>query len=260
GIEHTEEDGFVKNIYNSFKRFETDEVENALVKVELGSYTWQFRTDKEGYVYVDEAVNLPVNTSDKIDWIPLHFKLLMDDQITYETKSELMLPSENTQYGIISDLDDTVLDTGISSTFKYKVIMNTFFKHSSKRMPLEGVLDFYKLLHKGDNGKYDNPFFYLSNSPWNLHEYLIDFLNRNQFPKGVLLLRDIGFENKRKTNFLERNKFLKISHILKTYPSLPFILIGDAADIDHDITLKLPGVFRIGSMRFTSVPFLIKRK
>ncbi|NNC70681.1 MAG: hypothetical protein HKN90_07675, partial [Flavobacteriaceae bacterium] len=84
GIEHTEEDGFVKNIYNSFKRFETDEVENALVEVELGSNTWQFRTDKEGYVYVDEAVNLAVNTSDKIDWIPLHFKLLMDDQITYE--------------------------------------------------------------------------------------------------------------------------------------------------------------------------------
>ncbi|MBS9464279.1 App1 family protein [Flagellimonas sp. 389] len=110
---------------------------------------------------------------------------------------------------------------------------------STARMPLEGVQGFYTKLAKGGSDTIENPFFYLSNSPWNLHDYLQTFLKEKNLPHGPLLLRDIGLENKKKKSFLEGNKFTKISHILQTYPTLPFILIGDGEDLDPEIYLEI---------------------
>lgn len=112
-------------------------------------------------------------------------------------------------------------------------------KHSHNRMPLEGVQEFYNLLHKGSTGYGTNPVFYLSNSPWNLYDYLHAFLIKFNFPKGTLMLRDMGLKIRRKKSFMEGNKYLKIVHILETYPTIPFILIGNAAEIDTDIYLKI---------------------
>ncbi|EDP94933.1 phosphatase domain-containing protein [Kordia algicida OT-1] len=243
GIKHSEEDSAIKSLYNSYKRFETDEVENALVRVTINDKTIELTSDKEGYIHVDTDHTFEVNTTKNTHWLPITYELIIDDTITHTITDEILFPGTNAGFGIISDMDDTVIETGLSSTFKWKVIINSFFKHSSNRVPLDGAQEFYSLLKKGHNGTQDNPFFYLSNSPWNLHEYLIDFLKFYEFPKGTLLLRDIGFENKRKESFLERNKFIKISHILNTYPSLPFVLIGDAVDLDHEIYIEIAKQF-----------------
>ena len=71
GISHTEEDGFVKNVFNSFKRFETDEVENALVQITFNHFNWTDNSDKEGYVYVDRDVQLALNQTTKCQWLPI---------------------------------------------------------------------------------------------------------------------------------------------------------------------------------------------
>lgn len=97
---------------------------------------------------------------------------------------------------------------------------------------------FFYVRFTGSTGYNENPFFYLSNSPWNFYDYLQAFLEKNNFPKGTLLLRDVGLEHRKKKSFLEGNKFVKIKHILRTYPSMTFILIGDAQDLDPEIYLK----------------------
>lgn len=235
GIEDEHDDGFIKNLYHSFKRFETDELENAQVKISSGSFSATLQSDEEGYVYVSHQHGLTLEITDKTQWLPLKYELIMDGKVAYSITDELMVPSKEASFGVITDMDDTVIDTGLSSTFKWKVIRNSFFRHSNKRIPLEGAQKFYRMLYKGADGKRENPFFYLSNSPWNLHEYLTEFLKFYKFPKGVLLLRDLDIRKKADKSLMEGNKFVKISHILKTYPSLKFILIGDAADLDHDI-------------------------
>lgn len=255
GIEHSEEDGFVKNVFNSFKRFETDEIPNAKVNVTINNKVYEYNSDKEGYVHVNQQAPIFENDEEHTKWLFIKYELMINNKAVFTTESQIMQPSPKAQYGVITDMDDTVIDTGISSTLKYKVIVNTFFKHSSRRMPLEGAKDFYEMLHKGVDGNFHNPFFYLSNSPWNLFTYLNDFLNHHNFPKGTLLLRDIGFENPKKESFLERNKFLKISHILNTYPNMQFVLIGDAADIDYDIYIEIARQFpnRIAAIYIRSV-------
>ncbi|UOB17589.1 App1 family protein [Abyssalbus ytuae] len=242
GIKHTEEDSVFKNLYNSYKRFESDEKEGATVKVSWGNKKTILTSDDEGYIYLDQTHHLDVKHQETL-WIPVTYELIEGNTVIYKITSPVMKPSPLADFGVISDLDDTVIETGVSSTFKWQLIVNSFMKHSHKRLPLEGVQEFYNLLHKGITGYNDNPFFYLSNSPWNIHDYLSAFLKKFNFPKGVLLLRDIGFNKIKSKHFTERNKYLKISHILTTYPNMKFILIGDAADLDPDIYIKIAQSF-----------------
>lgn len=243
GIEDEQDEGFMKNLYHSFKRFETDELENAHVLVESGNFNVKLQSDDEGYVYLNHEHGQDISYKETTHWIPLTYKLKIDGDSEFIIKDELMVPSNAASYGIITDMDDTVIDTGLSSTLKWRVIRNSFFRHSNKRIPLEGAQEFYSLLQKGLDGKRDNPFFYLSNSPWNLHEYLQEFLRFHNFPKGILLLRDLDLKKKKKKALIEGNKYVKISHILKTYPEMPFVLIGDAADLDHDIYIAIAREF-----------------
>jgi phosphatidate phosphatase APP1 len=242
GIEHSENDGFFKNLYNSYKRFETDEIENAKVIVSWGDEERVLRSDHEGYILIDEKHQMDIEDSDVL-WFPITYRLIVKDEEIYSVTDELMRPCRQSSFGIISDLDDTVIQTGVSSTLKWRLIVNSFFKHSSQRIPLEGADEFYQLLAEGADGERENPFFYLSNSPWNLYEYLDSFLDQYDFPKGSLLLRDIGISNKKKPSFLEENKFVRISQILSMYPKRSFILIGDAADIDAEIYTEVARQF-----------------
>ncbi|MDY0779332.1 App1 family protein [Tenacibaculum sp. IB213877] len=244
GIEDKEDRGCIRNVYNSYKRFETDEIPDSNVKVLIDKKKIaDLHSDKEGYIYLESPHNLELINQNKNQWIPVTYQLYLNNKPDFKVVDYVLYPSKDASYGIITDMDETVIETGLTSRFKWKVIVNSFFKHSNARLPLQGVQEFYQKLSKGSTGGKENPFFYLSNSPWNLHEYLTRFLAYHHFPKGPLLLRDIGFENKRKSSFLERNKFLKISHILNAYPYLPFILIGDAVDIDSEIYIEVAKQF-----------------
>ncbi|MGK7392703.1 MAG: App1 family protein [Candidatus Cyclobacteriaceae bacterium M2_1C_046] len=238
GINYTKKGSFFRNIYHSYKRFESDEKRGAKVLVKWGDQSTTLYSDKEGYIYLDQLHGLNLSSEEML-WIPITYELIKNDKVIYTVTSSIMKPSEPSEYGIISDLDDTVIHTGVTSFLKWKLLVNSFIKHSHKRMPLEGAREFYRLLHKGSTGYNSNPFFYLSNSPWNLYKYLSSFLQKFDFPKGTLMLRDMGLKIRRKKSFMEGNKYKKIIHILETYPSIPFILIGDAAEIDTDIYIKI---------------------
>ncbi|MBA3444169.1 MAG: App1 family protein, partial [Gemmatimonadales bacterium] len=69
--------------------------------------------------------------------------------------------------------------------------------------------------------------------PWNLYDVIAEFLDAQRIPTGPLLLRDWDLAPS-----LLRNAGYKtgiIREILATYPSLPFILIGDSAQEDSEI-------------------------
>lgn len=97
----------------------------------------------------------------------------------------------------------------------------------------------------GKNGKQNNPFFYVSSSPWNTYDLLKEFLDLNDLPEGPLLLRDFGLQdNKFFSSGHMGHKTKEIVNILETYPHLNFILIGDSGQQDiyiyTEIALKFP--------------------
>ena len=141
----------------------------------------------------------------------------------------VIVPPAAAEFGIISDMDDTVLQTGATSLLS--MAKKTLFGNARTRLPFEGVSAFYAALHRGTN-----PLFYVSSSPWNLYDLLVDFLDVNEIPLGPLMLRDWGISE---TDFFTgshgEHKLGTIERIFETYPHLPFILIGDSGQEDPEI-------------------------
>src|SRR5205085_6985571 len=77
----------------------------------------------------------------------------------------------STQYGFISDIDDTVLISHSSTRFKRLRTLMTKNPHS--RRPFNDVVRHYGLLANAHtNADVPNPFFFVSSSEWNLYDDL----------------------------------------------------------------------------------------
>lgn len=237
--------GFFNLLWNSWKRFETDKVKNTKLTLTLpDNRTIETETDSQGYFLVDVAIKDLLPLTDDKGW--LNYTISFTENISGRKiqkenrfKGEVLIPSQDLKYGIISDIDDTILHTGLTSRFKWAVVKNTFFKSAEKRIPLEGAPDFYQKLQDGKSGKESNPLFYVSHSPWNLYHYLEVFLETNNFPKGPILLRDFVNPFAKKYKAEKPQKQTEIINILNTYPTMPFILIGDSGQHDPDIYIEI---------------------
>ena len=236
-------------IVNTWKRFETDEIKHVGLNIKLpNNKIIKVTTDDSGYFIVeDNFENLKALTNEE-GWLP--FELSYSDvnikrTIQNENRfpGELLIPSSKAEFGVASDIDDTILHTGVVSVLKWKVIYNSIFRHAKNRIPLEGAAKFYHKLHRGKSGNNANPIFYVSHSPWNLYRYLELFLRQNDFPKGPILLRSLSNLLKRKNQDEKPQKQKEILNLLKTYPNLPFILIGDSGEHDPDIYMEIAEEF-----------------
>jgi phosphatidate phosphatase APP1 len=233
-----EGDNLFTNLLNMYKRFETDEVPGATLKLNLPADEQQVTTDKEGYFVFNFQPGTPLITDQLYLTIPLQ---LIDAPGPFTTdiiQAEMMIPPADAEYGIISDIDDTIIRTGATSLLAMgKTVL---FSNARTRLPYAGVSAFYRSLQLGRNGKRNNPFFYVSSSPWNLYDLLIDYMDRNDIPQGPLLLRDFGLQSE---SFMSGDylghKFSEIKKILDSYPQLNFVLVGDSGEHDPGIYLEV---------------------
>ena len=142
------------------------------------------------------------------------------------------MPSSAAKIGIISDVDDTIISTHVTS--KLKMLLTVVLLNEHTRKPFEGVAAFYRALQRGVSGSDANPIFYLSNSAWNLYTLLVEFMNVHEIPLGPLLLRDFG-DHLLLSHDRKSHKWKNIQLLLKTFADLPFVLIGDSGEQDPEI-------------------------
>lgn len=253
--------GIFNLMKNTWKRFETDEIKNAPLKIIFSNgETVDGTTDEDGYYLIDENIEGLQKLANEEGWVTFELSFTnanLKREIILQNRfpGEMLIPSENARFGVISDIDDTILHTGVVSSLKWKVILNTMFKRATKRLQLEGTSDFYTKLHQGKTGNEANPIFYVSHSPWNLYRYLELFLKTNNFPKGPILLRSMASFKMRKKSDEKPQKQKEISNLLKSYPNLKFILIGDSGEKDGDIYQEISTLFpgRIKAIYLRSV-------
>ncbi|WP_298551699.1 phosphatase domain-containing protein [uncultured Algibacter sp.] len=240
-----EQQGVFKLLVNAWKRFETDEIKNTELRVKIGDNRFYYtKTDNRGYFILDEKVENLSDYTNVDGWVNLEFSYQKEQlkriiQSQNRFPGEMLIPSKKASFGVISDIDDTILQTGLTSVLKWRVLINTLLTPAGKRLPLEGAPEFYHLLHKGKTGLETNPIFYVSHSPWNLYRYLEFFLNKNNFPKGPIVLRSFPKYFPKKSQDEKPEKHKEIINILKTYPTLKFILIGDSGEHDPDIYMEI---------------------
>jgi len=162
------------------------------------------------------------------------------------TEALVQVACGNETFGLISDIDDTIIES--YATNRLRMARKVFLHNAHTRSMFPGVAAFYRALQQGPEGDAGNPVFYVSSSPWNLHDFLMDFLEVNNIPLGPLMLRHIGFDamgqhTRRKDHM--QHKLLQIERILATYPTLPFVLVGDNGQKDPaiyaEVVARFPG-------------------
>ena len=226
------------NLRMTYRRIASEEIPDAVVEAQFERSAVRATTDEEGYFEFTFTPRQPL-PQDEL-WLPLELKLIapVHRPGPVSTTGRVMIPPPSARFGVISDIDDTVVHTDVTNMVKMARILAV--GNARTRMPFAGVAAFYRALHSGAGGTELNPIFYLSSSPWNLYDLLHDFLEFQSIPHGPLLLRDWGVSAK---EFLPLShmdhKLIAIRKILEFYPALPFILIGDSGQQDPEIYLEV---------------------
>jgi phosphatidate phosphatase APP1 len=141
-----------------------------------------------------------------------------------------------TQYGFISDIDDTVLISHSATTGKKLRVM--FTKNPRSRKAFDNVVKFYQLLSLAKTTPdLLNPFFYVSSSEWNLYDDLNEFFKHNDLPKGAFLLNSIKrwYQLLKTGATKHQGKFIRAIRIMEAFPKQKFILLGDNSQQDPEI-------------------------
>lgn len=232
-----------ENLLATYRRFESDEVPGARVRLRAGGMEREVFTNEEGYF----SAELPLRDAlaGSGEWHEVAADLIHPEQGGPPAVAIIptLVPPTTAVLGVISDIDDTVLRTDVTQILR--MARHMFFGNARTRLPFPGVAAFYRALACGVGGARTNPIFYVSSSPWNLYDLLEDFLDVHGVPAGPLFLKDWG---RRTIRDHEKHKLGTIRTLLATYPALPFVLIGDSGEKDPEIyrriVLEHPGRIR----------------
>lgn len=141
----------------------------------------------------------------------------------------LIVPSETT-FGIISDLDDTVISTMLPRPFI--AAWNSFFRTEAARQAVPGMAAMYRDLLAAHPGA---PIIYLSTGAWNTQGFLRRFLQRHRFPEGPLLLTDWGPTNTGWFRSGMEHKRTSLLQLSIDFPGIRWVLVGDDGQHDPEI-------------------------
>jgi phosphatidate phosphatase APP1 len=217
----------VRNLVAMLKRLESDPLPFARVRAGLPGGDRELIADDEGFIRHWAELDTPLQPG----WGSIQLELVDPaDGVPRAGQAVYLTPPASAAYGVISDMDDTVLQSHVTDFIR--AARTVLLENARTRLPFPGVAAFYRALEAGRGGA-GNPIFYVSSSPWNLYDVIAGFLEAQQIPIGPLLLRDwdLGPSLLRTAAY----KTGVIREILATYPSLPFILVGDSAQEDPQI-------------------------
>lgn len=158
--------------------------------------------------------------------------------------------SSRQRFGIISDIDDTILTTNLPRPLVAG--WNTFVRSEAERIPVAGMATMYREFiedHEpvgeghpvvGEAGEIERidveraevPVIYVSTGAWNTAPHLTRFIRRNGFPQGPLLLTDWGATNTGWFRSGAAHKRAQLRRIARELPHIRWVLIGDTGQRD----------------------------
>ena len=227
------------NLVDMYKRFQSDEIPGATVRATYRDSTTEMLTDDGGFF---EFHLQPRDVPPSESHIYLIDLQLVDypgkarnpvEPAEFKAQGQVIVPPPppDAQFGVISDVDDTVMYSNVAHLLS--LARNTLLENAHTRLPFEGVAKLYQALRRGASGTDFNPIFYVSSSAWNIYDLLHDFFIVRDIPLGALFLSEYNVDEE---TFIVQNrrkhKLGAIETILTTYADLPFILIGDSSEKD----------------------------
>jgi phosphatidate phosphatase APP1 len=219
----------LNNTWALLRLFMVKPYPGAKLKMEWQGQQLTTVSDKDGFYRFEWKDQPPLEQG----WHEVMVQLVNNEGVALtQSKGSIYIPYP-TQYGFISDVDDTFLISHSANLRKRLFVL--FTQNARSRKPFEGVVKHYQLLTQGNTTPdAPNPFFYVSSSEWNLYDYLLEFTRVNELPRGIFLLnvlKQIGQIFKTGQNN-HGTKFTRIVRIIEGFPAQRFVLLGDSSQHD----------------------------
>jgi phosphatidate phosphatase APP1 len=203
-----------------WRAFTSVPIPGSEVEIEIGGTVTKVRADRGGLVDIDVEVSLS----------PGWHTAVLRSQDAEPAEAKIFVIGPETKFGIVSDIDDTVMVTALPRPFL--ALWNTFVLNERARMATPGMavlLDRLLIEHP------DAPVIYLSTGPWNAAPTLGRFLSRNMYPSGALVLTDWGLTQDRWFRSGQEHKRKNLERLAAEFPSMRWLLIGDNGQHDEQI-------------------------
>ena len=200
-----------------WRSFTSVPVENAEVEVEVDGHTHAVKADSGGII----DVRLDVDLS------PGWHRIGLRSEGSDTAESYVYVVDPQTRFGLVSDIDDTVMVTALPRPLL--AAWHTFVVNEHARSTTPGMPVLYERLTSQHPGA---PVIYLSTGAWNVAPTLTRFLSRNLYPAGALLLTDWGPTADRWFRSGQEHKRGALERLAQEFPDIKWLLIGD--DGQHD--------------------------
>lgn len=204
------------------------------VRISMGSLLADAITDRHGFATAQvPAINLePGWHNYECTTIPVDI-----DEPAAHAIGEVLVPDPAARVSVISDVDDTVLRTGMSEGFV--AVRNTLLGTANTRRAVPGMAALYRALNAHAEEDTRPSFFYVSTGPWNLYDMLSDFLAIRGFPDGPLFLTDWAPQERYVVRSGQGHKRATIARLFSAYPDSKFALFGDSGQKDPETYVEV---------------------
>ena len=220
----------------------------AEVELSIGQHTATEVTDSRGFARFE----LPVPGL-RTGWHEVHAVVTpIEDGESASGTGRVVKPSLKAPFLVISDIDDTILLTGL--TEGVAMVARTVLREASERAAIAGMASLYRGLARGvptraGNRKPVPTFFYVSTGSWSFYDALQEFVQLRGFPVGPMFLTDWGPTERYLRRSGAEHKRKAIRRLLAAYPGMMFVLIGDSGQRDpltyEEMAREFPGRVKV---------------
>lgn len=240
-------DGLPARLRAMMEIYNSHEVPGVPVRLEAHGRSDEAVSDEEGYFSFDLPLTMPL--PEMTAWEDALLSTPDRAAQAATIKVPILAPGAGGNWGIISDIDDTVVETGATDFLKNW--RRVLVERPGERLAVPGAATLYRMI-AGSHAAPARPFFYVSSSPWNLYGFIAEFMEHNGIPHGPMFLKDYGIDRNRLIDAgHDAHKLAAIETVLGFYPGLRFLLIGDNGQRDvsiyarvvEDFGARVAGVF-----------------
>lgn len=224
----------VQRLRRSVASFVTHELSGAALILDVAGTPVRVVTDEEGHFiarWSDPQLVLSSGIRQEVRVMDVE----LADQVrpTCHVTDDLaaIIDSRSAVSAIVSDLDDTILSTGVRRPAS--MVLRTITGSAWTRHAVDGMPE---LLQRLTTGGGSNSCFYVSSSPWNLYGFLSSFLRRQGCSDGPLFLTEYGISEESFFRLDHRShKLDAIREVYDLHPELALVMIGDTTEADPGI-------------------------
>ena len=224
-----------RRVKRSVRLFESDEIPHALIELTVLGKRHRVKADKEGLFSLElrdlkRAGKHPVSAQ-LVGWRAAQ-RTVAGWLHVFPTAATVRAAGGR-PVAVISDIDDTVLDSQVTS--KRKLVWRVLTSNATRLQTFKGAPGLYQRLSRRGY-----PIVFVSGSPMNLYPRLQTFLQLRRFPRAPLRLKNVGLSAGSDSLFEQkRYKLRQIEALCRLLPGYRLILIGDSGEKDPEIYREL---------------------